>query len=43
MGDKKPKKNSSGSNDAFKAKAAKSQAAKFIAMPADDKGKAKKK
>jgi hypothetical protein len=42
MGDKKPKKNSSGSNDAFKAKAAKSQAAKF-AVPKADEGKPKKK
>lgn len=43
MGDKKPKKNSSGNHDAFKAKGDKTQAAKFAIPPADDKNKGKKK
>ncbi len=44
MGDKKPKKTSSGKNDAFKAKEAKTVADRASAMPkADDKSKGKKK
>jgi hypothetical protein len=42
MGDKKPKKNSSGSSDAHKAKQAKSQAERPpVAPKASDKGKKK--
>jgi hypothetical protein len=44
MGDRKPKKNSSGTSDAHKAKQAKSQAERPPTAPrADDKGKGKKK
>lgn len=43
MGDKAPKKKSSGSNDAHKAKQAKAQSGKFLDPKADAKGKAKKK
>lgn len=42
MGDKTPKKKSSGSSDAHKAKQAKAQAGKFMDAKADDKGKKKK-
>jgi hypothetical protein len=43
MGDRKPKKNSSGSNDGHKAKEAKHQADRPPVAPrADDKGKKKK-
>jgi len=43
MGDKKPKKTSSGNNAAFKAKAAKTIADRFAAQPkADEKSKGKK-
>jgi hypothetical protein len=42
MGDKKPKKNSSGNSDAHKAKQAKTVADRFAAAPKDDKDKKKK-
>ena len=42
MGDKKPKKNSSGNSDAHKAKQSKDQAARPSLAPKDD-GKGKKK
>lgn len=41
MGDKKPKKNSSGNADAYKAKKAKSQAERPPTPPKDDLGKKK--
>ena len=41
MGDKKPKKNSSGNSDAHKAKQAKTQADKFLAKPKVDEKKKK--
>jgi hypothetical protein len=41
MGDKKPKKNSSGNSDAHKAKQVKNAAAKFDASPKDVKDKKK--
>ena len=41
MGDKKPKKNSSGNSDAHKAKQAKDTANRPIMPPKDDKGKKK--
>ncbi len=44
MGDKKPKKTSSGNNAAFKAKQVKNQATKDAAAPrSDEKGKDKRK
>ncbi|MEA2554554.1 MAG: hypothetical protein QOJ65_2730 [Fimbriimonadaceae bacterium] len=43
MGDKKPKKKSSGSNAAHNAKTAKAQSNKFMDPKADDKNKGKKK
>ena len=43
MGDKKPKKTSSGSGDAFKAKQAKNQADRAAAAPKDAKPKEKRK
>ena len=43
MGDRKPKKNSSGNADAHKAKKTKGQAERPITPRADDKGKDKKK
>jgi hypothetical protein len=43
MGDKTPKKKSSGSSDAHKAKLAKAQSGKFLDTKADDKNKGKKK
>ena len=43
MGDRKPKKNSSGSNVCHKAKEAKIQADRPAVAPRDDKSKAKKK
>lgn len=43
MGDKKPKKNSSGNSDAHKAKTAKDKANRPLTGPATDKGKDKKK
>ena len=43
MGDKAPKKKSSGSSDAHKAKQAKAQANKFLDTKAPDKSKGKKK
>jgi hypothetical protein len=42
MGDKKPKKNSSGRADAHKAKLVKDQAARPASPPSGDKGKPKK-
>lgn len=43
MGDRKPKKNSSGNADAHKAKKAKDQSARPILSRTDEKGKGKKK
>jgi len=43
MGDKKPKKTSSGKNAAFKAKEAKILSDRFASLPKDSKDKAKKK
>jgi hypothetical protein len=42
MGDRKPKKNSSGNSDAHKAKKAKSDADRPPRPASDDKGKGKK-
>lgn len=42
MGDRKPKKNSSGNNDAHKSKLSKDQAERPAVRPMDDKNKKKK-